>query len=95
MSDVNINKVLVIDRSERFRRVLSRFFSKRFPGSDVKEYDPELGCPGNTFPWQNFDLLFINYKLGTDVNGLGWLKICKTDDKFPATILVQINQFCT
>jgi len=88
MSDVNINKVLVIDRSERFRRVLSRFFSKHFPGSNVKEYDPELGCPGNTFPWQNFDLLFINYKLGTDINGLGWLKICKTDDKFPATILV-------
>ncbi len=43
MSDVNINKVLVIDRSERFRHVLSRFFSKHFPGSDVKEYDPELG----------------------------------------------------
>lgn len=88
MSDLNINKVLVIDKSENFRRVLTRFFSKRFPKAKVTEYDPKKGCPDNAFPWHEYDLLILNFKLGDKGNGLDWLKICKTDDKFPATILI-------
>jgi EAL domain-containing protein (putative c-di-GMP-specific phosphodiesterase class I)/DNA-binding NarL/FixJ family response regulator len=88
MSDLSINRVLVIDKSVKFRRVLSRFFSKYFPRTKVTEYDPELGCPGNTFPWHNYDLMILNFKLGTNGSGLDWLKICKTGDKFPATILI-------
>jgi diguanylate cyclase (GGDEF)-like protein len=87
MSDLNINKVLVMDRSVRFRRVLLRFFSQNFPNAEVKEYDPEQGCPDNTFPWHEFDLLIMNFKLGTNGNGLDWLRICKTGVKFPATII--------
>ncbi len=88
MSDLSINRVLVIDKSVKFRRVLSRFFSKYFPRTKVTEYDPGLGCPGNTFPWHNYDLMILNFKLGTNGSGLDWLKICKTGDKFPATILI-------
>lgn len=88
MSDLKINKVLVIDKSKKFCRVLSRFFSKHFQHAHVTDYDPDLGCPGNTFPWHSFDLLIINFKLGGNSNGLDWLKICKTGDKFPATILI-------
>jgi len=87
MSDLNINRVLVIDRSARFRRVLSRFFSQNFPSAKVKEYEPELGCPDNTFPWHEFDLLILNYSLGSSGNGLDWLRICKTSIEFPATII--------
>ena len=87
MSDLNINKVLVMDRSVKFRSVLLRFFSQHFPNAKVKEYDTEQGCPDNTFPWHEFDLLIMNFKLGTDANGLDWLKICKTGVKFPATII--------
>ena len=87
MSDLNINKVLIMDRSVRFRRVLLRFFSQNFPNAEVKEYDPEQGCPDNTFPWHEFDLLIMNFKLGTNGNGLDWLRICKTGVKFPATII--------
>jgi len=87
MSDLNINRVLVIDRSARFRRVLSRFFSQNFPNASIKEYEPELGCPDNTFPWHKFDLLFLNSTLGSYGNGLDWLRICKTGVKFPATII--------
>lgn len=87
MSELNINKVLVIDRSARFRRVLSRFFSQNFPGSKVKEYEPEQGCPDNTFPWHEFDLLILNFSLGSNGNGLDWLRICKTSIEFPATII--------
>jgi len=87
MSDLNINKVLVIDRSARFRRVLSRFFSQKFPNAEIREYEPEKGCPDNTFPWHEFDLLIMNFKLGTNGNGLDWLRICKTGTKFPATIV--------
>lgn len=87
MSKPRINKVLVIDRSARFRRVLSCFFSKTFPNAKVNEYDPEQGCPDNTFPWQEFDLLILNYKLGASGNGLDWIRICKTGVNFPAIIL--------
>jgi len=87
MSDLNINKVLIIDRSARFRRVLSRFFSQNYPNASIREYEPEQGCPDNTFPWHEFDLLFLNSSLGTYGNGLDWLRICKTDVKFPATII--------
>lgn len=87
MSDLNINRVLVIDRSARFRRVLSRFFSQNFPNASIKEYEPEQGCPDNTFPWHEFDLLFLNSTLGSYGNGLDWLRICKTGEKFPATII--------
>ena len=87
MSDLNINKVLVIDRSARFRRVLLRFFSQNFPNAKVKEYEPDKGCPDNTFPWHEFDLLIMNFKLGTNGNGLDWLRICKTGANFPATII--------
>jgi len=87
MSKHSIKKVLVIDRSARFRRVLSRFFSKVFPNSKVSEYDPKQGCPDNTFPWQDFDLLILNYKLGASGNGLDWLRICKTGVDFPTVIL--------
>ena len=87
MSDLNINKVLIVDRSARFRRVLSRFFSQNFPNASIKEYEPEQGCPDNTFPWHEFDLLFLNSSLGSYGNGLDWLRICKTGVKFPATII--------
>jgi len=87
MSDLNINRVLIVDRSARFRRVLSRFFSQNFPNASIKEYEPEQGCPDNTFPWHEFDLLFLNSTLGSYGNGLDWLRICKTGVKFPATII--------
>ena len=87
MSDLKINKVLVIDKSEKFWREMSLFFSKYFPSTKVLVYDPAKGCPDNMFQWHTFDLLFINFKLGEKGNGLDWLKICKTDAKFPATIL--------
>jgi diguanylate cyclase (GGDEF)-like protein len=87
MSYLNISKVLVIDKSARFRRQLSHFFSQIFPNAEVKEYEPEQGCPDHTFPWHEFDLLIMNFKLGTNGSGLDWLKICKTGENFPATII--------
>jgi len=87
MSNLSINKVLIIDRSARFRRLLNRFFHKNFPNAEVAEYDPKKGCPDNTFPWNDFDLVFLNFAIGASGNGLDWLKICKTGLKFPATIL--------
>ncbi len=87
MSYLNISKVLVIDKSARFRRQLSHFFSQIFPNAEVKEYEPEQGCPDHTFPWHEFDLLIMNFKLGTNASGLDWLKICKTGENFPATII--------
>ena len=87
MSDHDINKVLVIDQSKKFQRVLVRFFSEHYPNTEIKVYDLKKGCPDSTFPWHKFDLLFLNFKVGEKSNGLDWLKICRTDDEFPATII--------
>lgn len=88
MSDLNLNKVLVIDRSEKFRQVVSNFFSQNFPKTKVDLRDPVKECPDNTFAWQDYDLLLLNFVLGTDSNGMDLLKICKTGVNFPATILI-------
>ena len=39
MSDHDINKVLVIDQSKKFQRVLVRFFSEHYPNTEIKVYD--------------------------------------------------------
>lgn len=84
----NINKVLIIEKSVRFRRLLLRFFAQYFPNAEIKEYHPDQGCPDNTFPWHKFDLLILSSKLDKNNNGLNWLKICKIGTAFPATILI-------
>lgn len=84
----SVRKILIIEKSTRFRRLLWRFFSRNFPRAEVKEYKLGDGCPDNTFPWCDFDLLILGFELGKHNNGLDWLKICKTDTGFPATILI-------
>lgn len=85
---MNINNVLIIEQSIRFRRLLLRFFSKNFPQITITEYYPEQGCPNSTFSWEKFDLLILGYELGINSNGLEWLRICKTNIDFPAIIFI-------
>ena len=83
-----LDNVLIIEQSMRFRRLLLRFFAKNFPKTTVTEYPPKQSLPDDTFSWKKINLLILGYELGTDTNGLEWLKACKKNSDFPAIIFI-------
>lgn len=88
MSEFKIDKILIIDDSEDFRNLLLKFFEKVCPHSDISVYDLLKGKPPETFDWEQYDLIILDYDLGNGENGLEWLKCYKTSRSFPATIML-------
>lgn len=81
--------VLIIDDSRDFRSLLRLFLNKQFDDVDIEEYDLEnLGRPREDFPWDNYDVLLLDYNLGPDENGLEWLKDYRSSPGFPPTIIL-------
>jgi len=83
-----MKKVLVIDDSTDYRKLLLNFFNKAYPDSEIVEFDPESGKPAESFPWHDYDLVILDYDLGKGGNGLEWLRNYKTSDSFPATLML-------
>jgi EAL domain-containing protein (putative c-di-GMP-specific phosphodiesterase class I)/FixJ family two-component response regulator len=88
MSEQNINQILVIDDSVDFRNLLIKFFEKVCPKATVDIYDPADGKPLETFVWDKYDLIILDYDLGNGENGLEWLRLYKTSSSFPPTIML-------
>ena len=88
MSEQEINQILVIDDSADFRNLLIKFFEKVCPGATVDVYDPADGKPSETFVWDKYDLIILDYDLGNGENGLEWLRLYKTSSSFPPTIML-------
>jgi len=88
MAEQNINQILVIDDSVDFRNLLVKFFGSVCPGAAVDAYDPADGKPSETFAWDKYDLLILDYDLGNGENGLEWLRLYKTSSSFPPTIML-------
>ena len=88
MSEQNINNILVIDDSVDFRNLLIKFFDKVCPGATIDVYDPADGKPSETFVWDKFDLIILDYDLGNGESGLEWLRLYKTVLIFPPTIML-------
>ncbi len=88
MAEQNINQILVIDDSVDFRNLLVKFFGSICPGAAVDAYDPADGKPSETFAWDKYDLLILDYDLGNGENGLEWLRLYKTSSSFPPTIML-------
>ncbi len=88
MSEQNINNILVIDDSVDFRNLLIKFFDKVCPGATIEVYDPADGKPSETFVWDKFDLIILDYDLGNGESGLEWLRLYKTSSNFPPTIML-------
>jgi len=86
MAEQNINQILVIDDSVDFRNLLVKFFGSVCPGAAVDVYDPADGKPSETFAWDKYDLLILDYDLGNGESGLEWLRLYKTSSSFPPTI---------
>jgi EAL domain-containing protein (putative c-di-GMP-specific phosphodiesterase class I)/DNA-binding response OmpR family regulator len=88
MSEVTIKKALVIDDSAEYRKLLLKFFKKACPSVEIDEYNPAFGRPTDTFPWSQYELLILDYDLGSGENGLEWLRTYKTSNDFPPTIIL-------
>jgi EAL domain-containing protein (putative c-di-GMP-specific phosphodiesterase class I)/DNA-binding NarL/FixJ family response regulator len=88
MAETSIRKAIIIDDSGDYRSLLTMIFKKASPGSEIDEYDPAWGKPPDTFPWARYDLLILDYDLGSGENGLDWLRQYKTSNDFPPTIML-------
>ena len=83
-----VDNILVIEDSADYRKLLRAFFKKVDPDIYVTEYDPAKGRPSESFPWDSYDLLILDYDLGNGENGLEWLRQYKTSAGFPPTIIL-------
>ena len=88
MSNLNLKKILIIDDSEDFRNLLIKFFEKVCTGATIDVYDPADGKPSETFIWEKYNLIILDYDLGNGENGLEWLRLYKTSSSFPPTIML-------
>ena len=63
-------KVLVIEPEAEFRKKVMRFLSEAFPHAEIHPYDPTTsGRPDDEFNWARFDVLILDYQLGTVSTG--------------------------
>lgn len=82
-------KILVIDDSADFRALLKVYLNKELKDIEIVEYDfDNMGKPPDNYDWTPYDVLFLDYKLGPDEDGLKWLKEFKNKPGFPPTIVL-------
>ncbi len=82
-------KILIIDDSADFRALLRLYLNKELDAPDIEEYDLEnLGKPADNFDWSPYDLVFLDYQLGEDEDGLAWLKEFRNKPNFPPTVIL-------
>lgn len=82
-------KILIIDDSSDFRALLRLYLNKELKDVEIIEYDfDKLGKPTDNFVWSEYDILFLDYKLGPDEDGLKWLKEFRDKPGFPPTIVL-------
>jgi DNA-binding response OmpR family regulator len=82
-------KILIIDDSEFFRGLISKYLGKEIPDVEIVEYKVEdLGKPGKNFIWSDYDVLLLDYNLGNGEDGLAWLEEFRSLPVFPPTIVL-------
>ena len=82
-------KILVIDDSEFFRLLLEKYLLKEIPDTTLEHYKvEERGRPPPDFPWEEYDLLLLDYNLGEGIDGLDWLEHYRSLPGFPPTIVL-------
>ena len=82
-------KILIIDDSSDFRALLRLYLNKELKDVEIVDYDfDNLGKPPENFDWSQYDVLFLDYKLGPKEDGLKWLKEFKNKPGFPPTIVL-------
>ncbi len=81
--------ILIIDDSSDFRALLRLYLSKELEAPNIEEYDIEThGKPADNFDWAAYDILFLDYQLGEEEDGLDWLKDFRKHRNFPPTVIL-------
>lgn len=82
-------KILIIDDSSDFRALLRLYLNKELKDIEIVDYDfDNLGKPPDNYDWSQYDILFLDYKLGPYEDGLKWLKEFRNKPGFPPTIVL-------
>ncbi len=84
-----MTKILIIDDSSDFRALLRTYLNKELSDIEIVDYDfDNLGRPADDFNWAEYDILFLDYKLGPTEDGLEWLQTYRDKPGFPPTIVL-------
>ena len=83
-------RFLVIDDSASLRRYLKKRLQDKWLEAEVEGYDPgRRGRPYDQFPWNNYDVVFLDYYLGFEKEtGLDWIPRIKKKKPAPAVIMI-------
>lgn len=82
-------KLIIVDDSKEYMALVRRLLARAIPDIEVTEYDPEQqGDPSPEFDWSIYDVLIIDYQLGTEGSGLDWLARYRTAVGFPPAIMM-------
>jgi len=81
--------ILIIDDSPDFRALLRLYLNKELDAPNIEDYDIErLGKPADNFDWSAYDILFLDYQLGEEEDGLDWLKDFRRQKDFPPAVVL-------
>lgn len=82
-------RVLIIDDSSDYRALLRLYLNKHEHELEIVEYDPmQEGRPALDFDWSAYEVLFLDYNLGPDMDGMEWLSSFRHRPGFPSTIFL-------
>ena len=83
-------RFLIIDDDASLRALLKKRLQQKWPVAVIETYDPlKSGIPDTNFPWENYNLVFLDYDLGLDdLTGLDVLTSIKQLDNSPLVIMV-------
>jgi DNA-binding NarL/FixJ family response regulator len=82
-------KILLIDDCEITLETMHVFLEQEIPGVEVTEYPSlRLGKPAADFNWAAYDVLLLDYDLGSGQTGVDWLREVVHRPGFPRTVLI-------
>jgi serine/threonine-protein kinase PpkA len=83
-------RFLIIDDDASVRALLKKRLVQKWPAAVIEVYDPlKSGAPATDFPWENYNLVFLDYDLGLDnLTGLDLLTRIKQQHNSPFVIMV-------
>ncbi len=82
-------KIIIVDDSKEFMTLTRRQLARAMPDIEVTEYDPEQqGQPHDDFDWSIYDILLLDYYLGSNETAFDWLTRYRSAVGFPPVIVM-------
>ena len=82
-------KLIIVDDSKEYMSLVRRLLAREMPDIEVTEYDPEQqGEPSPDFDWSIYDVLILDYQLGSSTTGIDWLTRYRHVAGFPPAIMM-------